>query len=805
MITLQDIRYGLRLLKRSPGFTAVAVLTLAAGIGANTAIFTLADAVLLRPLPYQNPDQLVWLNEQTDANDSTGISLPNFADWQRMNTVFRGMAGYRDINLPIAGETYPELIPARYVTANYFELMGVKPILGRTFDPSENVIGGPDVAILSYEFWQQRYGGAPRVLGQTIRMNEKAFLIVGVMPRGYGAVTRTAVWAPFEQNVPKPYLTGRDISWLLYGVGRMKPGVSVAQARKDIQRVGDFLARQYPQIDSISRPVLDGLQREMLGDSRAVLLLLTAAVALLLLITCANLACLLLVKADARHREFSVRLALGATQEKVLGQVLTEGVILACAGGALGVFAAWSALRYAAALLPASVPLAAPLSLDGRALAFTFGMTLASSMLFGMAPARFAMRTDLQSTLRSSAYQVRGGHRRMQTALIICEMGLAMAVLVGAGLLVRTMDALLHTDVGFDSSQLITGTVTLPRADYPADAKTAQFFQQGVERIARLPGIESTAAVFPVPFTPQIYQVWLAIEGRIPKTGAEPTTYVSTVSTNYLETMKIPVVQGRGFTAADTAENSRSIVIDRVLAATYWPGENPVGRSLKLFVQDFADPQQKPWTVIGVAGAVRAESLDAQPEGRVYVPMNQLPNLTASFVARTKIDPGSLARALESEIHAGDSRVPVFQLRTMESSIHGSQAPRRLAMVLLLCFAAAALILTAMGLYGVIAYVVKQRTSEIGIRLALGALPRDVLKLVLGYGAALAVGGIAAGILATMALTRLMRTLLYGVGATDPITLAAVAALLMGVALAACFIPARRAMRVDPMVALRYE
>jgi putative ABC transport system permease protein len=805
MISLRDIKYAIRLLRRSPGFTAVAVLTLAIGIGANAAIFTFADAILLRPLPYQKPDQLVWMNEETATNDSTGVSWPNFRDWQRLNTVFIGMAVYRDINLQLAGDSYPELLPSRYVSNGYFDLMGGKPILGRTFEAGENAIGGPDVAVLSYEFWQQRFGGSPRALGQTLRLNEKAFTIVGVMPRGFGAVSRTALWAPLEQNLPKPFLTGRDIAWLTYAVGRMKPGVSSRQAQQDIARVGDVLAREYPAIDTSSRPVLKTLNRQMQGDSRAVLLLVSAAVALLLLITCANLACLLLVKTGARHREFSVRLALGATQENVLQQVLTEGLLLAIAGGALGALGAWAALRYAAVLLPGNVPLAGPLALDGRALAFTFGVTLLSCILFGMAPARFAMRTDLQSALRSSAHHLRGGHRRAQAALIVCEMGLAMAVLVGAGLLVRTMAALMHTDVGFDANHLFTGTVTLLRADYPKDPDTIAFIQQGVDSIARIPGVESAAAVFPVPFTPQIYQVWLAIEGRIPKVGEEPTAYVSTVSWNYLDTMKIPVLEGHGFTVADTADNVRNVVIDRQLAATYWPGQSPVGRSIKMHVQDFGDSRQKPWTIVGVAGSVRAESLDTQPEGRVYVLMNRLPFLTTSFVARTKTDPRALAPAFENALHRVNSRVPVFNVQTMESAIHGSQQPRRLAMLLLLSFAIAALVLTAMGIYGVIAYVVKQRTSEIGIRMALGALPRDVLGLVVGYGAALAAGGIAAGLVATLALTRLMRSLLYGVGTEDPPTFLLVAGLMMIVALGACYFPARRAMRVDPMVALRYE
>ncbi|MGA8223424.1 MAG: ABC transporter permease [Candidatus Acidiferrales bacterium] len=802
---LNDLKYSIRMLGKAPGFTAIAVLTLAMGIGANTAIFTLVDAVLLRPLPYRAPQQLVWINEQTSAGDSTGVSWPNFQDWNRMNNVFSGMAGYRDANLPLAGDTYPELISGRYVTANYFDLMGIKPLLGRTFEPAENNVGGPDVAILSYEFWQQRYGGSPQVLGKTLRLNFKSFTIIGVMPSGYGAVSHTAVWAPFEQNVPKEYLAGRGIAWLLYVVGRAKPGVSLEQARSDLQRVGEILAREYPGIDTESYPVLKDLHREMLGDNRAILLLLAAAVALLLLITCANLAGLLLVKMGARQREFSVRLALGASRGNILQQVFAEGVLLALAGGVLGVLGAWSVLGVASALLPKNVPLAGPLALGWHVLAFAFGLTLLSCLLSGLAPARLTTRADLQSVLRTSSRQVHGGHRRVHSALIVCEIGLAMAVLVGTGLLVRTMIALFHTDVGFDPKHLLTATVTLPRADYPSNVQRTSFMQEGIDRISKLPGVESAAAVFPVPFTPQIYQSWLAVEGRVPRMGAEQVTYVFSVSYTYLQTMRIPVVQGRGFAVEDTSEKIRSVVIDQELASKYWPGQNPVGRFLKLSTQDFADPQQQPWTVIGVAGSVRAASLDAESSGRVYVLLNQLPTTNISFVARTKTDPRGLASGFENEIHSLNGGLPVFNIVAIEDLVWSSQQPRRVAMILLISFSIAALILTAMGLYGIIAYLVELRTNEIGIRMALGALPRDIMKLVLGYGATLAVGGVAVGLLATFALTQLMRTLLYGVAVTDPLTFAIVAAVILAIALMACYVPARRAMRVDPMIALRYE
>ncbi len=802
---LQDLRYGARTLRKNPAFTAIAVLTLALGIGVNTAMFTLADAVLLHPLPYHAPNQLVWITEQSSNGDSTGVSWPNFQDWKRLNTTFSGMAGYRDARMSLAGDSYPSLISGRYVTANYFELMGVSPILGRTFQPAENVEGGPQVAILSYEFWQRQYGGKPAILGQTLRLDNHSFTVVGVMPKGFGAVTQTALWAPFEQNVPKIYLTSRQYAWLLYIVGREKPGVSLSQVQLDMQRVGQLLAQQYPDSDVASRPLLKDLRRYMLGDNRAFLILLMTAVALLLAITCANLTGLLLVRMASRRRELSLRRALGASKQKILQQVFTEGLMLALTGGLLGAFAAWVAIRLGAALLPSTLPMSVPLTVDARAFLFTFAVAVLSSFAFGFAPARFAMRTDPQAVLRSSSYNVRGSNRRVHAGLIVCEIGLAMAVLVGAGLLVRTMVLLLKTKVGFDTSQLLTASVIVGRADTGGSPQITQFAQQSLDRIQRLPGVESAATVFPVPFTPQIDEVWLAVEGRVPQPGIEQTTYVSVVSSNYFETMKIPLLQGRTFQKEDESPDSRSVLIDEGLAGQYWQGQNPVGKSIKMGTQDFSDATSPTFTIVGVVAPVRAGSLDTAPELRVYTLVNQNPVSTMSFVVRTRIHPQNLAREVQNAIHATNSNIPVFNVTTMDEAIRSSQAPRRLAMLLLLAFSLAALLLATIGLYGVMSYLVAQSTNEIGVRMALGAEARDILWLILRYGTALIATGTAAGFVASVALAQLMKSILYGVQPLDPLTFATSAAIIATVALLACCVPARRAVRVDPMIALRYE
>ena len=800
----QDLRFGVRTLRKKPAFTFIAVLSLALGVGAATAIFTLVDRVLLQPLPYQNSSQLVWMTEQTNANDSTGVSWLNFQDWKQLNHAFTEMAGYRDAGFPLAEQGFSGLASGRYVTANYFELMGIHTLLGRTFQAGENTPGGPQLAVLSEEYWRSRYGSSPDVLGKPLHLRTATFTIIGVMPQGFGAVTHTAFWLPFEQNVPKLYLTGRVVAWLLYIVGRRAPGVSFEQTQRDMARVGDILAREYPAIDSNSRPMLKDLDRYMLGDNRAVLVLLASAVSLLLLITLANIASLLLVKTSARRKEFSLRLALGARRTRIFRQIVTEGFLLASIGGLFGFLVAWVGVRVAANVLPRNLPLVGPLGVDLHAFAFCFSVTLLASLIVGYAPARFAMRADPQTVLRSTSHQIRGGHKRFHGALIVCEIGLAMAVLVGTGLLVRTMRSLLSSDLGFDPNNLATATVSMSPTDYPDESHQSAFIQHGIDRIRTIPGVVSASAVFPVPFSPQIYQALLAIEGRTPQPGIDQSTYVSVVAWTYLDTMKIPILQGRGFVEQDTQPNIRSVVIDRGFAESYFHAENPIGKSIKLFTQDFSDVSQPSYTVIGIAGAVRAASLDENPPPRVYVLMQQLPTAW-TFVVRSSGAPQSIERAIQDELRALDRNVPVFNVATMSEMIYSSQKSRTQAMWLLILFSGAALLLAALGLYGVMSYLVGQRTNEIGIRMALGAHPRDIRKLIFGYGAALVASGAVIGLASAFVLGRLMRTLLYRVEPTDGLTIAIVTAVIVSVAWIACYLPARRAMKVDPMVALRYE
>src|ERR1700683_5153558 len=708
---LQDFRYAARMLRKNPGFAAIAILTLALGIGANTAVFTLTDAALLRPLPYADAHQLVWITENDLSGDSTGIAWPNFQDWIRLNRAFSGMSGYRDARLTLSGAGssagsptgYPTMINGRYVTANYFDLVGVAPLLGRAFTPHENVQGAPSVPTRSYDFWTAQFARSPAALGQSIVLNQRPFTIVGVMPQGCGTVPRPAVWAPFKSNCPKIYFEHREFAWLLYAVARRKPSVSLTQANDDMSRVGALLAKEYPGIDDLSRPYMKDLRRYMLGDTRGILILLTTAVALVLLITCANLAGILLVRMSGRQRELSLRGALGASKWRILQQISIEGLLLTFSGGILGIFIASLSLRLATSVLPATLPLSAALRLDSSALFFTFAATILSSILFAVITARFALRENLQNALRSSSHQIRGGHHRLHGTLIVCEIALAMAVLVATGLLVRTMSKLLQTDVGFDPKNLLTATISLSRTDYPDAARASQLVQNCLKKIEQLPGVESATAVFPVPFTPQIFQVLLAIEGRIPAKGAQQVAFISVVAQNYLRTMKIPILQGRDFNELDNqsttaapgtapgAGASGNVIIDRSLAEQYWPGENPIGHSLKIGTQDFSDATAQAWKVIGVAGPVRGESADTPPETRVYMTVGQQagPTSNLTFVARTSIDPRSLSGAIQDAIRSVNRNIPVFNVGLMQDSIRTSQAPRRLAMQLLIFFSPA--------------------------------------------------------------------------------------------------------------------
>ena len=803
---IQDAIHGLRVLRKNPGITIISVITLALGIGATTSIFTLVNAVLLRPLPYKEPAKLVWLTETSAEEPDRNVSWLDLQDWKSGNQVFESIAGYSSNTFTLTGRGRPKFLTGQYVTADYFAVMGVPPALGRSFTKDENVPGGPSVVILSHRLWQQDFGGDPNVIGTTIKLNAKSCNVVGVMPASFGDVLHSDVWVPLEQSLAKIYMTDRRVSWFLYAVARIRPQISLGRARSAMEGIAKGLAQQYPESNRTTGVLVLPFATHIAGEMRPVLLMVGAAVLFLLLIACANIAGLLFVKAIAREREIAVRLALGARRGRVFRQFMAESMVLSMIGGITGLLLTLITTRMMISTLPQDAPLSGTINVNGAVLAFASLVILGTGLVLGLAPAFMSLRLDLQSALKARIRQVSKTHRRIHGALVISEIALAMALLIGAGLMMRSMLGLLRVNPGFGAQHLLTATALLPDAQLNPK-EISSFFDQAVESISHLPGVKSAAALYPPPFNPQLYRAYIGIEGRAPQQGEQRTTYFIVVTARSLETMEIPLLKGRHFTRDDTTSSVPVVAIDEAFARRFFPGQESIGKRIKLFTQDFndANPKKPPLTVIGVVGTVKSGGLDSDLDGQIYLPSDQLANLAMTFVVRTQLPTSSVVKQIEAVIHALNPDVPVYSVRTMEETLNGSLFTRRVATVLLGAFALGALLLSCLGLYGVMSYLVSQRTGEIGVRMALGARPFHVMSLIVGQGTKIALVGVGIGLVVSFALTRLMATLLYGVGMHDPLTCVSVAILLVLIALVACYLPARRAMRVDPTIALRYE
>ncbi len=803
---VQDVGYSLRLLYKSGGFTIIAVLTLTLGIGASSSILTVLNAALLRPLPYKAPDRLVWLNETLPDDPDPNVAWLDLQDWKRQNTVFASIAGYATNTLTLTGRGSPKLLTGHFVGADYFSVMGVPAALGRTFSPEENLSGGSPVVILSHRLWQQDFGEDPKSLGTTVNLNAKSCTIVGVMPASFGDITHTDLWVPLEQYLPTVYTTNRKLSWFMYVVARLRPEVSFGEASSAMNVIAKSLAQQYPESNATTGVLMLPLARHISGDSRPMLLIVGAAVILLLLIACGNVAGLQLVRAVGREREISIKLALGAGRGRIFRQFMAESLILSFAGGIGGLLLTIAATKLIATVLPRNIALSGEITVDGTVLGITLLIILLASFIVGLAPAIRGMRFDLQSALRERSRQLSRSHRHMYQALIVCEMGLGMALLMDAGLIVRSMVSLLRVNQGFDAHQLLTETALLPDAQFPEGAQISSFFNAALARISNLPGVQSAAAIFPFPLSHHLFRGSVAIEGQLPRSGELRMTYFTVATPRSFRTMEIPVLRGREFVVEDTALAPAVAIVDQEFANRYFPNQDPVGKRIKLFTDDFGDPKKKQITIVGMVGNVKTGGLDSDLGGQIYVPSDQLPNLAMTFVVRTAVAPLSLAKPVEVAIHAIRSDIPVYAARTAEDVVRESLTVRRIAMLLLSSLAIVALLLSALGLYGAMSYIVGQRVNEIGIRMALGAKPfEDVMRSVLAQAAKLALIGVAIGFTASIALTQLMTSLLYGVQWRDPLTCTLVAILLVTVAVSASYVPARRAMRVDPIVALRYE
>jgi putative ABC transport system permease protein len=795
---LQDLRYGLRALLNKPAFSLIAIITLALGIGANTAIFSVINTVLLKTLPYKDGDRLVAVWGKLKLVDQVELSPNELTDFRERSHSFAQLAASERTNLNLTGNGEPVRLEGQAVTANLFPMLGVAPLLGRTFTAEEDRTNAR-VAVLSYGLWQNQFGGKPDVAGKTILLDGKNYEVIGVMPNEFQFPPPVTSYKQGEIWVPRALETeSRRDAHNLFTIGQLKSDATFAQARAEM----DGIARQRQQEDSRREGGINlvPLQAQVGRQLRPSLLMLAGAVGFVLLIACANVANLLLASASTRQKEIAVRLALGASRWRIVRQLLTESLLLSLLGGGFGLLlAAWSseAIRVLGA---DQIPRADQVNVDGMALGFTLLLAILTGAIFGLAPALQASRVDLNQTLKEGGRSgSAAGHHRLRSALVIAEVALSLVLLVGAGLLIKSFWRLLNVDPGFNPQHLLSVELSLTSERYADESQRAAFYQQLLERLSTLPDVQAAAIVNHPPFSGRRGIDVFKIEGKPEPKGLDdlPLADSRVISPDYFQMMSIPLLQGRAFTAADAKASPQTVIVNQAFAERYWPGENPLGRRLS---------NEDEWmTVVGVVGDIRQSGLDQEAAPHVYAPYLQTPLRRSGVLLRTSGDPLSLVAAVRSQVNVIDPDQPIYNIHTMEELIAGSMSGRRLNLMLLAVFAFTALVLAGVGIYGVISYAVTQRTREIGIRMALGAQSSDVLKLIVKQGMVPVVIGMALGIAGALALTRVMASLLFGTSATDPLTFALIALLLSVVALLACYIPARRATKVDPMIALRYE
>ncbi len=805
----QDVRFGLRMLAKSPGFTAVAVLTLALGIGANTGIFSAVYAVLLKPLPFKDPDRLVFIRKKNPPRGwvRNPISPAEILAWRKESGVFEDMAAFTSTSCVLTGAGEAEEDPCEVASSNLFPLLGATPVRGRTFSADEDKAEGPRVAILSYGLWQRRFGAEESAIGRAIDLNDASYTIVGVMPANF-----SHLYASPYDSVPEMWVSGIALSTTntsndYFGIGRLKPGISPRQAEARMEPASVLIDQEYPGLKGW-RAELMSLRMVVSGDTRSALVVLMAAVIFVLLIACANMANLLLARGAGRASEFAVRSALGARQGRIVRQLLTESLVISLAGGVLGVLLASWGCKGLVALAPPfllkSAPGLAGGAADLRVLAFALVTVVVTTILFGLAPALQSARPHLTEALketgRSSLQSPRS--RRFRSALVVCEIALAMVLLVGAGLMVRTLAQLSRVNLGFNPANVLTLRVPFSGDRYKEPQARVEFWEHVVAAVQALPGVEAASVSRGLPIDDWSGQFFTTSDQPNPPAGQVPDANYVVAGPDYFRTTQIPLRRGRSFNEHDTQSAERVAIVNEKLAQLYWPGQDPLGKRLRV---------ASPWlSVVGVAGNVLSQGPDGGIHAEIYVPYQQFPWLVGGpqhLLVRTSatVKPDSLAHAVVEEIHRVDKGQPATDIATLEQIAREPMVQQRMVMALLVSFAGLALVLSASGIYSVLSYSIAQRTREIGLRVALGAQRGNVLRLVVGGGVRLAVLGIAFGIAGALALTQLMTDLLYGVRATDPVTFGAVTIVLGATSLLACYIPARRAMKVDPMVALRYE
>jgi putative ABC transport system permease protein len=811
---LKDIRYAVKSMVRQPALTAVAVITVALGVGANTAIFSAVNAILLRPLPYQEPERIVQLwetNGQRGYSRATA-SLPNFVDWRDQNQSFEYIAAFLGRGFNLTGADRPERVQGAVVSSSFFSALGARPALGRGFLPEEEKPGNHRVAVLSHGLWQRAFGADPDIIGKTLTLSGNAFTIVGVLTQGFqfpdpsGRNPLSDPEANIEVLVPlafDPQNLGDRGSHILNVLARLAPGVEIAQAQADMSTIASRLSEHYPDSNGGWGANVVPLHEQIIGRMKSLLYILLAAVGFILLIACTNVASLLLARAAARRKEIAIRLAIGATRWRLIRQLLTESVLLSLAGGAAGLLLAFWLIDAFVSLSPSDLPRTQEISVDARVLAFTVGLSILTGIIFGLAPALKSSRADLNEALKEAGRGSAVGDRnRIQSGLVVSEIALALVLLVGAGLMVRSFIRLVDVDTGFDTENLLTTEVALPFASYREPQKRIDFYEQVIAKIAALAGVEQAGAVSSLPLSGHNDHLTFIIEGAQPALLTEaPAANWRAISADYFQAMGMELLRGRYFTADDRKGSTEVVIINQVMAERFWPGQDPIGKRIIIY-----DLDEKPWReIVGIVENVRHFGMNREPAPEMYVPHWQRPQSSMTLVARTAHDPGGLAAAMRETVLSTDKNQPVYNVRTMKELVSKAVASPQAVTVLLGGFALVGAALAAIGIYGLVSYSVSRRTHEIGIRMALGAQSKNIMKMVVRQAMLLTAIGVSVGLVAAFALTRLMESLLYGVTATDPLTFIAVPLLLAGVALAACAVPARRAARVDPMVALRYE
>src|SRR5215204_2674870 len=804
---IKDLRFALRGLLKHRAFTAIAVVTLALGIGGSTSIFTVVNAALIRGLPYKSSDRLyhIWERTPQDKFSKREFSYPDYQDYEKNNVFEGGLAAYTGGGalLSVSGES--ENVGAPRVSANFFSVLGVDPVLGRTFQAGEDQPNGPRVTVLTYGFWQRRFGGDPGIVGRALTINGESYTVIGVLPASFQfALRNNDLWLPYQptQNqLTRRFLHGTNL------IGRLKPGVTPEQAQSEMTVIASRIEQQFNDSHAGTTARIVPLQEEIVGTVRPILLVLLAAVGFVLLIACANVASLLLTRSLSRQKEVAIRSALGASRWRVIRQLLTESILLSLAGGVAGLFIAYWSVPALIAVLPQSqlnaMPFLASLRIDAGILTFSVVLSLLTGLVFGLAPALQSSRLDLNEALKEGGRQTSAGTgHRLRSAMVVTEIALAVVLLVGAGLMMKSLLRLLQTNIGFNTENLLTMTVILPPAKYTETNQQINFNDQLRQRVQSLPGVVGAGTVNILPVNSGNTTRFIIDGDPIPAPGKETEANIRTVSDDYFKTLGVPLLAGRMFDERDTADNPGVVLIGKTIADRMFAGRDPVGMRIR-----YSSIQGEPDLIVGVVGDVKITGLDEAVRPVLYYPYRQSSSTFANLVARTNTDPNALAAAIRNEIRSLEPDAAILNVRTMDEVIAQTPASfmRRFPALLISIFAGVALLLASIGIYGVVSYSVSQQTHYIGVRMALGAKPSDILKMIMRQGLLLAVAGVGIGVVAALGLMRLLRTLLFEVGTTDLATFGIVSVTLFLVALLACFLPARRATKVDPLVALRYE